>query len=78
MNRLRTLFREEPIATRVGPAVVLIAGYLLTRGVIDSDTADLITALVALIAGGGAVVGARALVFPMAKLLRRPGDRPET
>jgi hypothetical protein len=77
VNQIRKWLRDEPIATRVGPAVVLVAGYLLARGVIDADTADLIVALVALVAGGGAVLGARALVSPLSKLLRGPDDRPE-
>jgi hypothetical protein len=77
MNHVRKWLRDEPIAARVGPAVVLLAGYLLARGVIDTDTADLVVALVGLVAGSGAVVGARALVTPLSKLLRRPEDHTE-
>uniref|UniRef100_UPI003F499019 hypothetical protein n=1 Tax=Nocardia suismassiliense TaxID=2077092 RepID=UPI003F499019 len=64
---LRDLLDGEPVATRIGPAGVLIVGYLVTRGVLDGDTAQLIAALVAILLGGGTIAAARALVTPVPK-----------
>lgn len=64
MTRLRRWWDEEPVATRIGPALVALAVYLAAREQIDSDTLDLIVALVTILGGGGAVAAARAKVAP--------------
>ncbi|WP_280410678.1 hypothetical protein [Nocardia asiatica] len=67
-NWIKAQLKGEPLATRVGPALLLIVGYLVTRGVIDDDLGQLIAAVVTLLLGGGALAAARALVTPMSKL----------
>lgn len=67
-NWITALLGNEPLVAAVGPVVILVAGYLLARGWLDSDTAQLIIGVVTAIGGGGAVLGARALVTPTAKL----------
>lgn len=64
IERIRTLLAGEPVATRVGPALALVAAYLFARGVIDASTADLIAGLVAILGGGGVVALARAKATP--------------
>lgn len=68
MNALKKWWNEEPIATRVGPVVALIAGYLLYKGVIDAATEELVIGIVGVLLGGSALVSARSTVFPLAKL----------
>ena len=64
MNRIMELLASEPILTRVGPVVGAIAIYLVARGVIDKDTANLFVALAVAVLGGGAAYGARAASSP--------------
>ncbi len=68
MNALKRWWNEEPIATRVGPIVVLVAGYLVYRGVIDAQTQELIVGIAAVLFGGTAVAAARSKVFATANL----------
>lgn len=68
MNALKKWWNEEPIATRVGPVVVLVAGYLVYKGIIDATTEELIVGVAAVLLGGGALASARATVYPFAKL----------
>ncbi len=68
MNALRKWWNEEPIATRVGSIIILVAGYLVYRGVIDTQTQDLIVGIAAILFGGAGVVAARSKVFATAKL----------
>ncbi|WP_280455634.1 hypothetical protein [Nocardia brasiliensis] len=68
MNALRKWWNEEPLATRVGPVVVLVVGYLVSKGFVDHATEDLIIGIAAAILGGGALVTARAKVWPELKL----------
>ncbi|MBF6363220.1 hypothetical protein IU447_24190 [Nocardia farcinica] len=68
MTALKKWWNDEPVATRVGPLIVLIAGYLVYRGVIDETTQELIIGIAAILLGGGAVAVARAKVSPLAKL----------
>jgi hypothetical protein len=65
---IKRLLGDEPVVKTLGPAVVAIAAYLVTRGVIDSDTGQLIAAIIAALGGGGAIAIARAMVTPMSKL----------
>ncbi|MGY2019408.1 hypothetical protein [Nocardia gipuzkoensis] len=65
---IKAQLKGEPLATRVGPALLLIVGYLVTRGVIDGDLGQLIAAVVTVLVGGSALAAARALVTPMSKL----------
>lgn len=71
--------KGEPLATRIGPALLLVVGYLVTRGVIDDDLGQLIAAVVTVLVGGTALAAARALVTPMSKLYsdERRGVDPE-
>jgi len=68
MNALRKWWDEEPIATRVGPIVALVAGYLVYRGVIDTQTQELVVGIAAILFGGTAVAAARSKVFAEARL----------
>ncbi|MGI5223073.1 hypothetical protein [Nocardia sp. CA-290969] len=68
MTALKKWWNEEPIASRIGPVVALIAGYLLYKGVIDAATEELVIGVVGLLLGGTALVSARSTVFPFAKL----------
>lgn len=67
-NWIATLLGDEPVIASIGPVIILVAGYLFARGWLDSDTAQLIIGVVTAIGGGGAVLGARTLVTPTAKL----------
>lgn len=64
VNRLVT---NEPLLTRVGPVLLAVVAYLATKAYIDTDTANLITAVLAALIGGTGLVTARALVTPDAK-----------
>lgn len=68
MSNVVSWIESEPVLTRVGPAVLLIVGFLVARGVIDRDTYDMVLGVVGLILGGGGLAGARAAVTPTAKL----------
>lgn len=74
MNALKRWWNEEPIATRIGPVVVLIAGYLVTKGVIDEVTEELVIGIVGFLFGGGALLAARAKVSPLSKLIAAASD----
>lgn len=71
MDRILSWVDAEPVLTRVGPVVLAVVAYLVARGLIDQDTADLFVALAGAVVGGGAVVGTRAAVTPTVKL---PGN----
>ena len=73
---IERLLGDEPVLTRIGPAIALLAGYLVTRGVLDGDTGQLIAALVTVLGGGGALAAARGLVTPMSRL-GGTSERPE-
>lgn len=68
MTALKKWWNEEPVATRVGPVVALIAGYLLYKGVIDAATEDLVIGIAGVLFGGTALLSARSTVLPLAKL----------
>ncbi|MFI6215624.1 hypothetical protein ACIBCD_26835 [Nocardia brasiliensis] len=68
MNALRKWWNEEPLAARVGPVVVLVVAYLVSKGFVDHATEDLIIGIAMAILGGGALVTARAKVWPEMKL----------
>lgn len=67
-NSIMSLLDSEPVLTRVGPIVLAVVLYLVAKGILDQDTADLFVAVAGAVVGGGAVVGARAAVTPAAKL----------
>lgn len=64
MNEIRAWLAREPLLTRVGPVVLAVSAYLLAKGTLDQETADLITAVVLAFGGGGALMFARAQVRP--------------
>jgi hypothetical protein len=55
----------EPVRTRLYPVISLVVGYLVTRGAVDSNTADLVIGLVSALLGVGATEAARARVSPV-------------
>lgn len=73
MSFLAKLRAYEPIRLYVYPLLVILVGILLTRGVIDGATADLIRGLLEALAVGvlgvSAAEAARARVTPEAKVL---------
>ncbi|WP_342800963.1 hypothetical protein [Nocardia sp. No.11] len=69
ITRLLELAAREPVAVRLAPVLIAVVGYLVARGWIDNQLAELLVALVVAVLGGGAIVGARARVDP------RPGGR---
>lgn len=77
MDKVLSWLDSEPVATRVGPVVLLIVGYLLTKGTVDQDTTDLVLGIVAAILGVGGVAAARGAVIPIASLAV-PEPPPET
>lgn len=70
MNEIREWLAREPLLARVGPIVLAVATYLLAKGMLDQETADLITAIVLAVGGGGALMLARERVSPY---VRPPG-----
>ncbi|MEV6258091.1 hypothetical protein AB0L97_33035 [Nocardia sp. NPDC051911] len=64
-SRAAAWLEGEPVITRVGPVIGVIVVYLAAKGVLDQDTADLVTAIVGVLLGGGAIVGTRAAVTPV-------------
>lgn len=65
---LAKLRAYEPLRLAVYPVLVLVAGILVTRGVLDSDAANLVIAAVALLLGIPATEVARAKVTPQAQV----------
>jgi hypothetical protein len=79
VDKVLSWIESEPVITRVGPTIGLIVVYLFAKGLIDRDTYDLVSGVLALLLGTGGVAGARAAVVPTAKLLQtqqvqHPGD----
>jgi len=68
MDVVKTWLDEEPLLTRVGPVALALVAYLLAKGFVDKDTADLVFAIVGAIAGTGGLLAARGLVTPLVKL----------
>lgn len=61
---LQQLLGDEPVITRVGPVIVLVAAFLAARGLLDGSTVELIVGIVAALGGGGALITARGKVTP--------------
>lgn len=74
MNFLKKLRSNEPVRLYVYPALVVLVGLLVTRGVIDAELADLVTGAVALVLGIGAAEAARAKVTPAGKVAEAVTD----
>lgn len=78
MNRIMDLLDSEPVLTRVGPVVGAIAVYLVAKGVVDQDTANLLVGLAVAVVGSGAAFSARELVTPWPpKLTLKPAPEPD-
>lgn len=76
-NSITSLLDSEPVLTRVGPVVLAIVGYLVAKGMVDEDTANLIVALAVAVVGSGAMVSARARVWAPKKpaaVTEQPGS----
>lgn len=61
---LRGLRGNEPVRMILWPALIALIGWLVARGTIDTDAADLITAVALLILGPVGIEVARAQVTP--------------
>lgn len=59
---LAKLRDNEPVRLILWPALAILTGWLVTKGVIGTDAADLITAGALLILGGGGIEAARTRV----------------
>lgn len=66
MNKIVSLADSQPARTYFYPVVIAIVAYLVSRGVIDSDTASWITGIVAAVVGVGATESVHAAVRPKA------------
>lgn len=62
-NSIMSLLDSEPVLTRIGPVVLAIVGYLVTKGLLDQDTANFLVALAVAVVGSGALVSARSRVW---------------
>lgn len=71
---LKKAWLEEPILTRVTPALVALAAYLIAKYVADAQLADLILGVVVVLVGGTGALSARAVVAPLAKLGRHRAE----
>lgn len=64
IDYLRGLRGNEPVRLILWPALIALVGWLVARGTIDTNAADLITALAMLILGGSGIEAARLQVTP--------------
>lgn len=64
MKVLTKLRSSEPVRLYVFPLLVVLVGTLVTKGVLDGDTATLVIGLVTAVLGLGAQEVARAKVTP--------------
>ena len=80
MGKLNELRKSEPVRSIVYPALVLLAGLLVTKGVItDDEVSTLIVEILGLILiGGTAAEGARSHVFPEEKIKEAVADLPHS
>jgi hypothetical protein len=63
VEKIKALVAAEPVRVRVYSVVVLVAGYLLVRGVVQPTDVDFVGSLAALVLG---VEASRAKVTPSA------------
>ncbi|MEU6580678.1 hypothetical protein [Nocardia sp. NPDC046763] len=63
MKSVTSWAQSQPARLYFYPAVVAIVAYLVSRGILDSDTADWITGIVAAGVGIGATETVHASVF---------------
>lgn len=61
---MANILDSEPVRTKVYPLLVLIVGYLLVKGWVDSETSDFVLAALATLFGTVGVEKARASVKP--------------
>lgn len=64
-ERAARVLAREPVRTRLYAFLVLLCGYLVTRGVLDGTDTAFYTAAAALLLGVPAVETARAKVSPV-------------
>lgn len=69
---------DEPLRNRLRPIIALVAAYLVSKGFISEEVADVVTGLVLLVLGYGAVEWARKLVMPLSKVGPLVADRGQT
>jgi hypothetical protein len=72
------ILESEPVRTKVYPLLVLVVGYLLTKGILDGATVDFILAGMATLVGVGGIESARGSVWSpesVAKAGLTPGSK---
>ncbi len=67
MNKVMSLLESQPLRTRLYPVLGLVVAYLVSAGLISSDTADLVGGLLTVILGVAATESAHANVKPWPK-----------
>lgn len=60
-------WKREPVRTAVYPTIVIVAAFLVQRGIIDADTQAFVLALATLIVGALGAEVARSKVSPVDK-----------
>lgn len=60
-------WKREPVRTAVYPTIVIVAAFLVQRGIIDADTQAFVLALATLIVGALGAEVARSKVSPVGK-----------
>lgn len=68
MRALAWVRANEPVRLLVYPVLVALVGYLVVRGTIDADMAQIVTAAIALVLGVPFAEAARARVTPNTKV----------
>ena len=61
------IFKREPVRAAMYPTIVIVAAFLVQRGIIDADTQAFVLALATLIVGALGAEVARSQVSPVGK-----------
>ncbi|MGW4090031.1 hypothetical protein [Nocardia sp. NPDC004750] len=76
MSKILSTLRTEPVRAILYPLLVILAGVLVTRGVVDEFSADTIIGIVGAILGVPAAEIARAKVTPVSNpIAGMPSDQ---
>lgn len=60
-----SILRSEPVRMLLHPLILALVAYLVTKGILDSNTSQIVLAVVAAVLGIPAVEAARARVTPV-------------
>lgn len=74
MKNVVTLAHSQPVRIVFYPLLLALVAYLSTRGIVDSDTADWITAIIAAVLGIGGTEQVHAAVFSPATVVALLGQ----